>query len=101
MNDREILAAALRWHTTYEIRLAHVTVHNKFKSEQMKRKGYGGSDFELGGRVTAAKRVELAALRKLAKACRAVRAAQGQVVNAEVIDAPFRLTYESSAGDAQ
>jgi hypothetical protein len=87
------VTAALRWHTAHETRLTHTTVHNKFKSEQKKRTGYGGADFELGIRVTAAKRVELAALRKLAKACQAVRAAQEQVADADVIDVPSRLTY--------
>ena len=99
MNDREILTAVLRWHTAYEIRLAHVTVHNKFKSEQMMLEGYGGSDLELGGSVTAAKRVELAALRKLAKACRALRASQSQVADVDVIDVPIRLTHEYQEGD--
>jgi CRISPR/Cas system endoribonuclease Cas6 (RAMP superfamily) len=95
MNDREILTAALRWYTAYEIRLAHGTVSNKFKTEQKKRTGFGGADFELSGRVTAAKRVELAALRKLAKACKAARHAQGQVSDADVLDVRVRLVYET------
>jgi hypothetical protein len=78
---------------------SHATVHNKFKSEQMKRTGYGGSDVELGGRATVAKRVELAALRKLAKACHAVRAAQERVADADVIDVPVRLTYTFPEGE--
>ena len=49
------------------------TISNRFKSERKKRTGFGGADFGLSANVTAAKRVELAALRELAKVCAKVR----------------------------
>lgn len=87
MNDREILAAALRWHRAREIRLAAGTASNKFKTDQKKLKGFGGADRELSRRVTQAKRVELAALRELARVCAKVRDSQREIDDAsEVID---------------
>jgi hypothetical protein len=99
MNDREVISAALRWHTAHEARLAHTTASNRFKSEQKKRDGFGGSEYNLSQKVTAAKRVELAALRKLAKACQAVRTEQERVADADVIDVPARLTYTFPVGE--
>lgn len=92
MNDREILAAALRWHTAHTIRLEAGSASNKFKSDEKKRTGFGGADCELSRRVTVAKRIELAALRELARACAKVRSNQKQVDDAsEVIDVEVRL----------
>lgn len=92
MNDRRILAAALRWHTAHTIRLEAGAASNKFKADEKKRTGFGGSDCELSARVTAAKRVELAALRELASACAQVRSSQKQVDDAaEVLDVEVRL----------
>jgi hypothetical protein len=68
------------------------TVSNRFKSEQKKRTGFGGADFDLSRRVTAAKRIELAALRELAKVCAKVRGHQTQVDDArQVVDVHVRL----------
>jgi hypothetical protein len=49
---------------------------NRFKRDQQQRTGFGGSDYGLSIRVTEAKRIELAALRRLAKACAKVRTNQ-------------------------
>lgn len=88
MNDRQILAAALRWHTAHTARMVATTASNKFKTDAKKRTGFGGSDVELSNRVTAAKRIELAALRNLAQVCAKVRNSQHDVVDADVIDVP-------------
>lgn len=92
MINREILAAALRWHTAHTTRTEATTLSNRFKSEQKKLTGFGGADFKLSARVTAAKRVELAALRELAKVCAKVRGKLTQVDDArQVIDVDVRL----------
>lgn len=92
MSDREILAAALRWHRAYEFRLAAGTASNQFKSQEKKRTGFGGADCELSRRVTTAKRVELAALRQLAKACAKARDELRQADDAaEVLDVDVKL----------
>ena len=86
MNDREILAACLRWHTVYARRLVIGAEQRRFQLEQRQRTGFGGSDLGISRRLTAAKRVELAALRALAKVCASVRGSQQQVTDANVID---------------
>lgn len=92
MTDREILAAALRWHTAHTARMEATTVSNRFKTNEKKRTGFGGSDVALSRQVTAAKRVELAALRELARVCSKVRDGQKQVDDAaEVFDVEVRL----------
>ena len=92
MNDREILTATLRWHKAYEVRMQATTISNRFKSERKKRTGFGGADFGLSANVTAAKRVELAALRELAKVCTKVRGHQKDVDDAyQVVDVEIRL----------
>lgn len=92
MTDREILAAALRWHTAHARRLEIGAEQRRFVLEQKQRTGFGGSDLEISRRLTAAKRVELAALRALAKVCAKVRGNQQQVTDADVIAVPMRLT---------
>ena len=90
MNDREILAAALRWHTAHTARMEATTASNRFKTDHKKRTGFGCADCDLSARVTAAKRIELAALRELAKVCAKVRGHQqhiddaNEVLNVEV-----------------
>jgi hypothetical protein len=92
MNDREILAAALRWHTAHKRRLEIGAEQRRYQAEQKQRNGFGGSDSEIGQRLTASKRVELAALRALAKVCAGVRGSQKHTVDADVIDVPMLLT---------
>jgi hypothetical protein len=94
MNDHQILTAALRWHTAHTVRMVATTASNRFKTNEKKRTGFGGSDVELSHRVTAAKRVELAALRNLAKVCATVRSNQNDVVDVDVIDLPMLLTCD-------
>ena len=97
MNDREILAAALRWHTAHTTRMKATTESNRYKSDQKKLTGFGGADFDLSRRVTAAKRVELAALRELAKICAKVRGHQTQIDDAcQVIDVDVKLLASTS-----
>ena len=93
MNDREILAACLRWHTLHVRRLEIGAEQRQYQKEQKKRTGFGGSDYAISQRLTAAKRPELAALRQLAKVCAKVRGNQQRVSDADVIDVPVRLTY--------
>ena len=100
MNDRQILAAALRWHTAHIKRLT-IGAENarRLKAERADyRDGYrtyfGPSSFDTAPLVTAAKRVELAALRNLAKVCAAVRINQSNIDDADVIDLPMLLTCD-------
>lgn len=94
MNDREILAAALRWHTAHVRRLEIGAEQRRYQTEQKQRTGFGGSSLEIGERLTAAKRPELAALRALAAICAKVRGNQRRVSDADVIDVPMLLTHE-------
>jgi len=92
MNDREILAAALRWHTLHVRRLEIGAEQRRYQTEQKQRAGFGGSSVEIGQRLTASKRAELAAMRAPAKVCTKVRSCQQHVVDADVIDLPVLLT---------
>ena len=95
MNDSEILTAALRWHTLHKSRLAVGADSNRFKREQKQRTGFGGSDYVLSARVTEAKRLELAALRQLAKACaKSLEVYTVDVAATAVVDVPVLLTCE-------
>lgn len=101
MNDREILAAALRWHTLHVRRLEIGAEQRRYQTEQKQRAGFGGSSVEIGQRLTAAKRPELAALRALAAICAKVRGSQQQVVDADVIDLPVLLIEHEASRNAQ
>ena len=100
MNDREILATCLRWHTAHARRLEIGAEQRRFQLEQKQRNGFGGSDYEISQRLTAAKRVELAALRALAKVCQQMRTRQQQTTDANVIDVPMLLIHERPTGTA-
>lgn len=92
MKDREILTAALRWHTAHTARMAATGASNRFKTESKQRTGFGGADCELSAKVTQAKRVELAALRELGRVCAKVRSGQKEVDDAaEVFDVEVKL----------
>ena len=92
MNDRAIIAAALRWHTAHMTRLEASAASNKFKADSKRLTGFGGSDFALSARVTSFKRAEQAALRELAKVCATVRSSQKHVDDAaQVLDVEVRL----------
>lgn len=86
MNDREILAACLRWHAARLRRMAIGAEQRQFVLEQKQRTGFGGTDVGISLRLTAAKRVEQAALRKMAAMCAKVRDGQQQAEDACVID---------------
>ena len=91
MIDREILVAALRWHTAHDRRMVIGAEQRRYQLEQKQRAGFGGSSVEIGKRLTAEKRIELSALRALAKVCAKVRSCQQHVVDADVIDLPVLL----------
>ena len=91
MNEREILTAALRWHTAHVHRLEIGAEQRRYQAAEKQRTGFGGSDYEISQRLTAAKRPELAALRNLAKVCASVRGSQKHIADADVIDSPVRL----------
>lgn len=92
MTDREILTSTLRWHSAHVVRMQATTISNRFKSESKKSSGFGGADCRLSAAVTAAKRVELAALRELAKVCARVRGQQKEVDDArQVVDVEVKL----------
>ena len=69
MTDREIITAALQWHATNIERLQASAESTRYRRASKAVTDYGGSRPMLSRRVTDAKRVELAALRILAKAC--------------------------------
>jgi hypothetical protein len=89
MSDREIITAALRWHTLHERRMVIGAEQRRYQQTQKQRTGFGGSDYGISQRLTAAKRLELAALRSLAKLCASVRGQQ--IDDADVIDVQARL----------
>lgn len=89
-NDREITAAALRWHTAHLARLVASAASNKFTSESKRLTGFGGSDCALSARVTSLKRTEQAAMRDLAKACAKARS-QHVDDAAQVLDVDVKL----------
>jgi len=90
MNDLKILAAALRWHTARVRRLEIGAEQRHYQLMKKKLTGLGGSSYEIGLRLTAAKRPEQAALRELAKLCANVRG--HHIDDADVIDVHMRLT---------
>jgi hypothetical protein len=108
MNDREILAAALRWSTAYEARRA---IGAEKRRNEKALKGFDEDAafafFTPAGRefsriqsaannaaklLTPARRKEQAAMRDLAKVCAKIRSRQQQVDDAsEVVDVGVRL----------
>ncbi len=79
-NDREIVIAALRWHAARDRRLE--AGRQKRNLEAMEDGRYLRGHYELSLRVTELKRLELALLRTLAKACAMQRAYLGRAENA-------------------
>jgi len=95
MNDRELINAALLWHTAHARRLA-VGREKRRLDAQLKAGGDDGwclqrsvQQSEAGRQVTELKRRELAALRELAKACARQR---GRLDGADVIDLDGAVT---------
>jgi len=99
MTDREIFVAALRWHRAHEARLAIGA--EKSRQQRAEREAYqdgrpswsiNPSSNEISLRLTPAKRVELAALRELARACAQVRGELRQADDAaEILDVDVKL----------
>jgi hypothetical protein len=86
MNDREIVAAALRWHTAHAARLV-VGAEKRLEQQHSKQhRGYASASSATDKRHIEAKRLEMAAMRVLAKACMRVR--QSHVTDIEAIDVP-------------
>lgn len=95
MNDRELINAALLWHTAHARRLA-VGREKRRLDAQLKAGGDDGwclqryvQQSEAGRQVTELKRRELAALHELAKACARQR---GRLDVADVIDLDGAVT---------
>ena len=95
MNDRELINAALLWHSAHARRLA-VGREKRRLDAQLKAGGDDGwclqrsvQQSEAGRQVTELKRRELAALRELAKACARQR---GRLDVADVIDLDGAVT---------
>jgi hypothetical protein len=89
MNDNELTAAALRWHTAHVRRLA-VGKEKRRIDAQLRAGGDGAwclqrsiQQSEAGRQLTELKRKELATLRELAKACAKQR---GRLQAADVIE---------------
>lgn len=93
MNDREILAACLRWHTAHVRRLEIGAELRRYRLEQKQSTGFSGSDHAISQRLTAAKRPELAALRALAAICAKVRGRH--IDDADVMDVPVLIADDS------
>ena len=88
-SDRELINAALLWHAAHARRLA-IGKEKRRLDAQIKAGGHDGwcvqrsvQQSEAGRQVTELKRRELAALRRLAKACARQR---GKLDIADVID---------------
>jgi hypothetical protein len=92
VNDREILAACLRWHTAHVHRLEIGAEQRRYQLAQKQRSGFGGSDYAISQRLTAAKRHELAGLRALAAICAKVRGSH--IDDADVIDVPVLIASD-------
>ena len=98
MNDPEILAAALRWHTAHTKRLTIGAENARLQKAERadyrsgQRRYFGPSSLDTGPLLTAVKRTELAALRNLAKVCAKTRGQQ--IDDADVIDLPVMLTCD-------
>lgn len=92
-NDREFFTAALRWHTARTARLVVGAEQRHYQQQQKQLTGFGGSDLELSRRLTAAKRIEQAALRQLAALCARARGGLQKAPDADVIDVPMRITH--------
>jgi hypothetical protein len=91
MIDREITAAALRWHTARTKRLAIGAEQRRYQKEQKQRTGFGGASSDIGKHLTSARRLELAAARKLFTLCTKVREIQLQTEEpGEAIDVEAR-----------
>lgn len=88
MNDREIVAAALRWHTARTHRL--LVGAQKRRADELEGFGALCLQMEKAGELTQARRVEQTALRILAKGCKEHREHLGMVEDADmVIDGQF------------
>lgn len=102
MNDRELINAALLWHTAHARRLA-VGKEKRRLDAQLKAGGDDGwslqrsiQQSEAGRHVTELKRRELAALRALARVCAKQR---GHLQAADVIDVDGAVVLLAGADD--
>lgn len=91
MTEREILMAALRWHTAHTRRLSVSAEQRSYQKNSKERTGFGGSSFAIGERLTPLRRAETAALRDMAKVCATVRTSQNGIADADVIDLPVLI----------
>ena len=76
MSEREIVAAAIRWHKANTTRLIVSAEKRREQQHSKQTRGYATASTATDKHHTEAKRLELAALRALAKACAKVRGQQ-------------------------
>lgn len=68
-NDAQITAAALRWFTARQRRMAIGAEQRQYQKTRKALTGFGGADCDISHRHQQAKRLELQAAKALAKAC--------------------------------
>jgi hypothetical protein len=86
----EIVTAALRRHTARQRRMEIGAEQRRHQEDSKRRTGFGGASYDIGVRLTEAKRLELAATRTLFKLCKSERlalcaASDGGVVDVEAV----------------
>jgi hypothetical protein len=82
----EIVASALRWHTARQRRMEIGAEQRRYQEDSKRRTGFGGASYDIGVRLTEAKRLELAAARALFKLCETERLALGAASDGGVVD---------------
>ncbi|QRX83262.1 hypothetical protein [Glaciimonas sp. PAMC28666] len=83
MNDREIVAATLRWHTARTHRL--LIGAQKRRADELEGFWNAGLQIEKALELTQARRVEQTALRVLAKGCKEHRGHLDMVEDADMV----------------
>lgn len=83
MNDREIVVAALRWHTARACRL--VVGAQKRRADEVDGPGAGCLQVEVSRLLSQARRMEQAALRALTKACEKQRSRLEKAEDADLV----------------
>jgi hypothetical protein len=83
MNDREIVVAALRWHTARAHRL--VVGAQKRRADELDGFGVIRLQVEASRQLSQAKRIEQAALRALGKACEKQRSRLEKAEDADLV----------------
>ena len=99
MNEREIVAATLRWHTARTHRL--LVGAQKRRADELDGFGAMSLQMEKSRELTQARRVEQTALRTLAKGCKEHRRHLGMVEDAELVIEGRFIEIEMNESPAQ